>query len=668
MDDRLAALLPVAADQGWFELAQEGAADFLVGLQGELGARACPIPVLETYVAARALPDLADRVAEGQILPAVQVVDGCATATPDVVVETAPGATHLLRVEPTAERAVLLPLASAEPVPGLPAPAWRRVVVGEAERAADLDPGVLDHVVGLLRLGVAARAWGAAGRAHELAIAHAVERRQFGRVIGAFGAVQQRTAAAQVELAAGTALVDEAGLGLVAGAGDAGLAAALASRFAADQVVEVLRAAQHTLGAIGYFNEHEVPWLFRRVHADVSLLRGALADAGPLGVAARMLDDGAALPALDLGPAAEAFRDEVHALLDRHRADDGFDVEALRSEMTQQRLFSLGWPEADGGREATVEEQVVLHEELKYAGGPVDRAMSASMLIGHSLLRHGSAEQKDEFLPLIRSGRMAFCLGYSEPEAGSDLASLRTRAVLDGDAWVIDGQKAWTTRGQTASHVWLAVRTDPEARPRHAGITIFLVPMDTPGITVQQHTALSGEISCTVFYDQVRVSDAARVGEVNGGWRVITDALAAERVVMGGVAAVLRRQLDELLVLLRAEGEVDAVRRDRLAGLAARLQATRVLVLAATRSMSDGDARIAGPMSAVLAGELAEDFGRACLDLLGPDALLAAGASGALGDGRFEAALRLAPMFVIGGGTNDIQRGIIARALGLPRE
>ena len=108
---------------------------------------------------------------------------------------------------------------------------------------------------------------------------------------------------------------------------------------------------------------------------------------------------------------------------------------------------------------------------------------------------------------------MNFCLGYSEPEAGSDLASLRTRAVRDGDEWVINGQKLWTTGAHVSDWVWLAARTDPDAQPRHAGITVFLFPLETPGVTIQQHTALSGEVSCTVFYDNVRIPDSARVGE-----------------------------------------------------------------------------------------------------------------------------------------------------------
>ncbi|GDY58931.1 hypothetical protein SVIO_095540 [Streptomyces violaceusniger] len=268
---------------------------------------------------------------------------------------------------------------------------------------------------------------------------------------------------------------------------------------------------------------------------------------------------------------------------------------------------------------------------------------------------------------------MAFCLGYSEPETGSDLASLRTRAVRDGDSWVINGQKLWTTGAHRSNWVWLAVRTDPDATPRHTGITVFLVPMDTPGITVQRHTALSGEVSCTVFYDDVRVPDSLRVGEAGGGWKVITDALAGERIVMGNIAAALHRQLDDLLAVVRADpgatvGPRGSARRQRLGALAVGVQANRALVATAIRAAAAGTgARVEAPMAAVMGGELAEEFGEAVLDILGPDAALSAAADGVPGGGVFEYGLRLAVTYVIGGGTNDIQRGLIARGLGLPR-
>ncbi|WP_244928933.1 acyl-CoA dehydrogenase family protein [Nocardioides sp. W7] len=663
-----------AAEQGWFELGSESALDFLVAASRELGKRACPLPLADAYVAIQVLPEeLAARVGEGELRVVLSEVapDGAGGLGP---LEGAQHATHVLVLDRASGRGELRPVASAAYEDGLAVPAWVRISTGDAVAQVEVEPARLRVLLDAQRLAVAARAVAAGARMHELAVAHTVVRRQFGKPIGAFGAVQQRTAATEIDVMAATALVDQAVQVALAEAADAdtghvaGLAVDLAVRLVVDTATGIGFGAQHTLGAIGFFEEHEASWLFRRVHADKLLLARGARDA----VARALVHEGRSLPRLDLGERAESFREEVHAQLARHTTDGVTDPEGLRAEMSRLGWFALGWPEADGGLGASTEEQVVLHEELKYAGGPVDRAMSATMLLGHSLLRHGTPEQKEAFLPLIREGRMAFCLGYSEPEAGSDLASLRTKAVRDGDEWVIDGQKSWTTRAQTASHVWLAVRTDPDATPRHAGITIFLVPMDTPGIEVQPHVALSGEISCTVFYDGVRVPDSARVGEVDGGWKVITDALAAERVVMGGVAATMRRNLDALLtVLRRAPHEVADADLARLSSLAARLQAARVLVVRATRAMEGAEARTVGPVAAVLSGELAEELAEASIELLGPAGALAPGTPDspqAAGAVSFDAALRVAPMYVIGGGTNDIQRGIIARALGLPRE
>jgi alkylation response protein AidB-like acyl-CoA dehydrogenase len=630
-----------AAEQGWLELGGEGALEFLAAATFELGKVACPFPLVDAYVAAQLLTGDRRKAQEaGELRVVVALGDTFSE------LEGATDVTHVLHL--TAEAATLHALQDSRETPGLAVPAWSNAEVGPGELL-----GPVEDAVSTYRFGLAVRALGAAARAHDLAVEHSTTRRQFGRAIGSFGAVQQRVAACEIDVRAAEALVADSSR-------NGRLSQDLATQFVRDVVTGVMFGAQHTLGAIGFFEEHEAAWLFRRVHSDVARLDSTVPVAAD--VTAALIEGGQSLPAFDLGETAEAFRSEVRGLLAQH---DG-DVEGLRFAMSERGWFALGWPRSEGGLEASVEEQVVLNEEMKYARGPVDRAMSATMLLGHSIVRHGTPGQKAEFLPLIREGRLAFCLGYSEPEAGSDLASLRTRAVRDGESWVINGQKSWTTRANTASHVWLAVRTDPDAKPRHAGITILLVPTDTPGIEVQQHVALSGEISCTVFYDDVRVPDTARVGEVNGGWKVITDALTAERVVMGGVASTLLRGLDDLLEELRESpfrlGGDDSYLRRRLASVAARLQAARALVLEATRSMRDdaGDRRprLAGPMAAVLSGELAEDFGQAALELLGPSAAL----------GRFDHALRVAPMYVIGGGTNDIQRGIIARGLGLPRE
>jgi alkylation response protein AidB-like acyl-CoA dehydrogenase len=337
--------------------------------------------------------------------------------------------------------------------------------------------------------------------------------------------------------------------------------------------------------------------------------------------------------------------------------------------MVERGYFGMGWPPEHGGRSASVAEQVVLNDEIQYCNAPVRGEMTTVMLLGGAILRHGSAQQRAEFLPRIRRGEIRFCLGYSEPDVGSDLASLATRARRDGDDWVITGQKAWTTNAHVATHIWLACRTDPDVRPRHAGITVFLVPVDTPGITVQQHVGLSGEISCSTFFDDVRVPDRTRVGEVDGGWKVITDALAGERVVMGSIAAELRRHLDDVLRVVRGDparhaGPRGSYRRARLGQLATALQATRALVASGVAATEGGRTHLEAPMAAVLGGEVAEEFGETLLELFGPEIALAGGAGW---PDRIEQLLRLSVMYVVGGGTNDVQRGMIARALGLPR-
>src|SRR5206468_12975891 len=167
-------------------------------------------------------------------------------------------------------------------------------------------------------------------------------------------------------------------------------------------------------------------------------------------------------------------------------------------------------------------------------------------IVAQALMLHGTDEQKKEWLPAIHAGERPFALGYSEPEAGSDLAALRTRAVRDGDDWVVNGQKLWSTGGDKADYMWLAVRTDPEAK-KHAGISVLMVDLHSPGVTIRPSMALYGKTFSTHFYDDVRVPAKNLVGGVNNGWKVITDALAAERVMIGGMLmANLERAFDRL--------------------------------------------------------------------------------------------------------------------------
>ena len=662
-------LWATAAEQGWFELGDGGALNLAVAATRRLGRAACPLPVLDGYAATELFDE--PRIASGEVRLVL-------TVDPTGPVDAGGAATHVLVIPKVGGTARLHAIADQTTLPGLAVPSWSRVTLGEAVAERDIDRDQADRALALTRLGKAARALAAAECAHEMAIEHAKTRKQFGKAIGSFGAVQQRTAQCEIEVRSANLILAEAVSSLQHGRDGALLAAEIAVAHIAAIAPKVQLGAHHTLAAIGYFNEHVAPWLFRRVHSDITLLSTIELAQGSVGDV--LVETESRLPAADLGEVGEAFRAEYLQFITergaRDKAPTPMNIDpAIISAIADKGWFGFGWPSEYGGRDASLAEQVVLNEETTYHRVGAFKALGSVMLLGSSILRHGSEEQKAKFLPIIRAGEMNFCLGYSEPEAGSDLASLRTRAVRDGDEWVINGQKLWTTGAHVSDWVWLAARTDPDAQPRHAGITVFLFPVDTPGVTIQQHIALSGEVSCTVFYDNVRIPDSARVGEINGGWAVIVDALAGERITMGNIAASLHRQLDDLLDFVRpdAEGLVGprgSAKRAAITDLAVRVQATRALVTAAVQASStDIGAMFDAAMAGVMGGDLSEDFGEATLAIFGPAAALSGGVgeNDIPGGGAFEYGLRQSIMYVVGGGTNDVQRGLIARGLGLPR-
>jgi alkylation response protein AidB-like acyl-CoA dehydrogenase len=661
-------LWAAAVEQGWFELGDANALDLAIAATRRLGRAACPLPLLDGY-AAMELFELPG-IASGELRVVL-------TGDPAAPVDAGGAATHIAVIPAGGGRAKLCAVAEQTTLAGLAEPAWHRVTLGATAAERDIDRSQACRALVLTRLGKAARALAAAEYAHEMAIEHATTRKQFGKVIGSFGAVQQRTAQCHIDIRSANLLLAGAVSAIQHGRDDAVLSAEIAVAHISAIAPKVQLGAHHTLAAIGYFNEHPAPWLFRRVHSDITLLSTVELAQGSVGDV--LVETGSRLPAADLGRTGEAFRAEFLQFIADHDARDKASTQTIVDPeivgaMADNGWFGFGWPPEYGGRNASLAEQVVLNEEATYNRVGATKALGSVMLLGSSILRHGTEEQKQKFLPIIRAGEMNFCLGYSEPEAGSDLASLRTRAVRDGDEWVIDGQKLWTTTAHTSDWVWLATRTDPDAQPRHAGITVFLFSMRTPGVTFQQHTALSGEVSCTVFYDNVRVPDSARVGEVNGGWSVIVDALAGERITMGNIAAALHRQLDDLLDFVGPDtglvGPRGSAKRATITDLAVRVQATRALVTAAVQaSSSDIGAMFDAAMAGVMGGDLSEDFGEATLAIFGPDAALRGGRAegGIPGGGAFEYGLRQSIMYVVGGGTNDVQRGLIARGLGLPR-
>lgn len=675
-DERLDAFGARAVEQGWTALGEEAMLGALLAVEDALGSVACPLPVTDAFVAATVLASDAAalaRIGSG----AWRVVLGFRRGG-DVLAEGAAGATHVLALPAGGPgRAELLEVAGSAPTPGMAVPAWRTLSLADTGpvAAAELDAAEADAARALARLGVAARALGAARRSHELALEHAKTRVQFGKLIGSFQAVSHRVVDAEIDLRTAALLLEDAVRAHAVGGPRFLLAAELAVAAVERAAPAAQMAAHHTLAAVGYFEEHEAPWLFRRVHADVALVRAFPLDAG--GVGDQLLETGERLPDPDLGEQAAAFRRELGALLDglddgtwdeRHEEEDDPDVLA---GLAAEGCLALTWPREVGGRGASPEEAFVLGEAVAYRHVPCSHALGAIGMIGGALLRHGSDDQRARFLPRFADGTMRFYLGYSEPEVGSDLANLTTRAVRDGDEWVITGRKMWGTGAHRADWAWVATRTDPEASPPHAGITVFLLPTGLPGWEAQRHRSLSGGISCSTFFDEVRVPDSARVGEVNGGWKVLTSALAGERAVLAGATAAALRHLDDLVDATGASGAAGprgSAARRLLGELATKVQAARLLGAASLRAISaGGGTRLEAPMAKIRSTELGEELFAVALELLGPAISLGAPAPDVPGGGEIEHAHRLSLMHTIGGGTPDIQRNLVARGLGLPR-
>src|SRR3954468_12953187 len=270
-------------------------------------------------------------------------------------------------------------------------------------------------------------------------------------------------------------------------------------------------------------------------------------------------------------PDAEEFRVEIQAWLAEHLPegwfDEGFSMtpeqrRKFHEDWTQQ-LFDGGWicaswPKEYGGKGLSIMQNVVLNEEFARAGAPLRADFFGDTLVGPTILQWGSEEQKKEFLPKIRSGQIAWCQGFSEPDAGSDLAGLKTRAELDGDEWVVNGQKIWTTQAQYADYIFLLARTDPEA-PKHAGISYLLVPMKQDGIEVRPivQPDSSAEFN-EVFFSNARCPKDNVVGGLNNGWKVAMTTLGFER---GSSATTSHRrfekELDAIVEKARENGRID---------------------------------------------------------------------------------------------------------------
>ncbi|MEU0392401.1 acyl-CoA dehydrogenase family protein [Streptomyces sp. NPDC006208] len=341
-------------------------------------------------------------------------------------------------------------------------------------------------------------------------------------------------------------------------------------------------------------------------------------------------------------------------------------------------LLGLGWPVEFGGQGRGPDEQFVFFDEAYRAGAPV--SMVTLNTVGPTLMRYGTPEQKAYFLPRILAGDLVFAIGYSEPGAGTDLASLCTRAVRDGDSWLVDGQKIFTSNAQNADWIWLACRTDPDA-PKHKGISIILVPTDAPGFSWTPIETVGGLTTTATYYDGIRVPAAHLVGEENDGWALITNQLNHERVALAAIGMQAEDFYEAALARARTPDPVTGTRRIdepwvqfRAAEAYARLAATRLLNWrlvggAGAGRPAPGDAsgvKFAGTESAV-------EVYRMCQEIAGEAGLIRAGSPGSLGtgtpqEGELERMNRAAQINTFGGGVSEVQREIVATMrLGLKR-
>ena len=360
----------------------------------------------------------------------------------------------------------------------------------------------------------------------------------------------------------------------------------------------------------------------------------------------------------------EAFRAEVKAFLADYRDLDAFflqghhwpRVRRFFTAMAERGWLSLGWPVAAGGAGKALTYEYILWDEVGYARAA--RPPLASGIVAKTIARYGDAAQRERWLPPIQRGEAHFSLAYSEPEAGSDLASARCRAELSGGEYVVSGQKCWQSYAQDMDYFWTLVRTGPQ-ESRARGLTLLIIEKASPGVTVNPLPTLDGDQLNEVFFDGVRVPVAQRIGPENGAWSIMAEALADERHVQFPPGRV-RRDLEEVIAWARAQGiERDPRVRGALADLAVRVAEAEASGLRVLDAMMRGTgAAVEAAANKVIHSVVCQEIARAALDFGGPAALVT-------GE-RVELLWRQSLWETIGGGTSEVMRGVVARqALGL---
>jgi 3-oxocholest-4-en-26-oyl-CoA dehydrogenase alpha subunit len=387
---------------------------------------------------------------------------------------------------------------------------------------------------------------------------------------------------------------------------------------------------------------------------------------------------------LDYTPEQVQLRDEIRATIEkvmtperqaavRERVEGGPAVRECVRALAAADLLGVGWPKEFGGRGFSAMEQFIFAEEARRVNAPIP--LVTLNTVGPTLMHFGTEEQKQTFLPAILDGSVEFAIGYSEPEAGSDLASLRTTAVRDGDEYIINGQKMFTSGAAYADYIWLAARTDPNTK-KHKGISIFIVPTSSPGFSWQPLHTMPGISTFYSFYDNVRVPASAIVAGENQGWQLITTQLNFERAALGNLGAL--EPLFQQTLQWATNTQLDGGRvidqpwvQSTLARVEAQVAAYKLMNLRVNAAMAQGGGNIGlkmGEASAVkvFGTELTQQVAGQLLEVLDHNGLRR-GTDAPL-RGALESAYRVAVISTFGGGANEIQRDIIAMAgLGMPR-
>jgi alkylation response protein AidB-like acyl-CoA dehydrogenase len=363
---------------------------------------------------------------------------------------------------------------------------------------------------------------------------------------------------------------------------------------------------------------------------------------------------------------ADILTDDVRHALD-FEPEGGETFRTVVRRMGSDGWLGIGWPKEYGGQGRPTSDQFIFFNEVQRARAPFPFVTLNT--VGPMLIAHGTEQQKKFFLSGILAGEINCAIGYTEPGAGTDLAALRTRAVLDGDEWVINGNKVYTSGADQADYIWLAARTDPDA-PKHKGISIIMVPTSTPGFSCTPIVTVGGVSTTASYYDDVRVPRSALVGDLNEGWRLITGQLNHERVGLAAVSALAFRLWDEVAEWVGEQGlsEVAWIQQD-LARTYALLEAQKLLNWRMTAAVANDTLGPADSSSVKVFGtESTVEIYRRLLGIVGAAGYLAPGSPGEVLHGELERAGRQAQINTFGGGVNEIQREILAMAgLGMKR-